>query len=49
MTLEERVRELERTDIKRDKDIANISGKVSVIIAMNLGILLFIALLAFRI
>lgn len=48
MTLEERVRELEKHDIERDKTIANISGKVSVIIAMNLGILLFIALLAFR-
>jgi len=48
MTLEERVRELEKHDIERDKAISYIKGGMTVIITMNVAILLAVAFLAFR-
>jgi hypothetical protein len=49
MTVEERVRDLERKQIEAEKLLSNLNGKVTVIIAMNLGILLAVAFLAFKV
>ena len=48
MSLEERVLKLEERREQMDRELANISGKVTVIITMNVAILLAVAFLALK-